>query len=551
MRSPWEASFLLLIPEGTTPCYHLGEPRLVIHVFVDARTIPDGFLAEADVCIVGAGAAGITIARELRARPLRVVLLESGWFTPDPETQSLYAGEVRKQAYSPLDSARSRYFGGTTNEWAGECRPLGALDFDRRDWVPDSGWPFGLSHLLPYYEKAQVVCQLGPFAYTAADWSSKGVRAIAFQGDRVHSHAFHYSSPTRFGEVYREEIEKASNIIAYLGANAVDLEAPKPPTYVSRVRVTCLAGNSFGVKARAFILAAGGIENARLLLLSNKAQSSGLGNTYDQVGRYFMEHLYMDRAATILARAGSISEFYTFGHWSKAGRVRGILALSPELQRSEMLTNFCAVVDDESPEPPIALWPSVLRAVRRRRLPPRAMTRLRQVASQVVRAATTRMSSTEPPGRRYLVKNVMEQAPNSESRVVLGHERDRLGCPRVALEWSLTAIDKRTMHRAHEILDEELRRAAVGPLHSALGPEADPWPSALRGARHHMGTTRMHPDPRRGVVDASGCVHGISNLYVAGSSVFPTSGSANPTLTIVALAIRLAEHVDRSLRGGR
>jgi len=140
----------------------------------------------------------------------------------------------------------------------------------------------------------------------------------------------------------------------------------------------------------------------------------------------------------------------------------------------------------------------------------------------------------------------MEQAPNPASRVVLGHERDRLGCPRVSLAWSLTAIDKHTMHRAHEILDEELRRAAVGRLHSAQGRESDPWPSGLRGARHHMGTTRMHPDPRRGVVDADGRVHGVVNLYVAGSS---TSGSANPTLTIVALAIRLAEHVDRSLRG--
>jgi len=144
----------------------------------------------------------------------------------------------------------------------------------------------------------------------------------------------------------------------------------------------------------------------------------------------------------------------------------------------------------------------------------------------------------------------MEQAPNPASRVVLGHERDRLGCPRVSLAWSLTAIDKHTMHRAHEILDEELRRAAVGRLHSAQGRESDPWPSGLRGARHHMGTTRMHPDPRRGVVDADGRVHGVVNLYVAGSSVFPTSGSANPTLTIVALAIRLAQHVRHVLSAG-
>jgi choline dehydrogenase-like flavoprotein len=141
----------------------------------------------------------------------------------------------------------------------------------------------------------------------------------------------------------------------------------------------------------------------------------------------------------------------------------------------------------------------------------------------------------------------MEQAPNPESRVVLMADRDRLGSPRVALRWRLTAIDKRTVHRAHEILTEELRIAAIGRLRSFIGSEDDPWPAALRGARHHMGTTRMHPDPRHGVVDADCRVHGIANLYLAGSSVFPTCGTANPTLTIVALALRLTEHLRRIL----
>jgi choline dehydrogenase-like flavoprotein len=520
-------------------------------VFVDARTVPDGFVAEADVCIVGAGAAGITIARELRAQPLRVAVLESGWFRPDPVTQSLYAGEVQHRTYFPLDAARSRYFGGTTNEWAGECRPLDALDFERRDWVPDSGWPFGLSHVLPFYERAQAVCQLGPFAYTAADWSSEGVRPIAFQADRVRSHVLHYSPPTRFGAVYREEIRKASNITAYLGANVIDLECPSPPAYVSGVRVACLTGSSFRVNARAFILAAGGLENARLLLISNKAQPAGLANTYDQVGRYFMEHLYLDRAAIIVTRETRISEFYTSGHWSKGKRVRGLLSLSPEVQEKEMLTNYCAVVDREFLSRSVPLWRSLLHVVRTRRLPAGRMARLRHAANRIAAAVAARMPRAEPFGRRYMVKNVMEQAPNPESRVVLNAGHDRLGCPEITLQWSLTAIDKRTVHRAHEIMDEELRRAGVGELHSALGREADPWPSGLRGARHHMGTTRMHADPRRGVVDANCRVHGIANLYVAGSSVFPTSGSANPTLTIVALALRLAEHVSRSLREGR
>ena len=519
-------------------------------MIVDARTVPDGFLAEADVCIVGAGAAGITIARELRARPLRVVLLESGWLEPDAATQSLYAGEVQDRAYFRLDAARSRYFGGTTNDWMGECRPLDAIDFAARDWVPHSGWPFARAHLLPFYQRAHEVCQLGPFPGTAADWPRMGVHPIAFRGERVCSLALHHSPPTRFGVAYRHEIARAESVVAYLGANVVALEPPDPPAAVRAARVACLSGTGFRVHARTFILAAGGVENARLLLMSNQVQRAGLGNAHDQVGRYFMEHLYLDRAATILAHEGSIDPFYTVGYLSPEGRVRGILGLGADVQRAEKLTNFSAVLDDDALPGPVAIVRTLRDAVRRRRLPPGASASVRHAAAWIGTTAVRHLRPT-PSGRRYLVKNAMEQAPNPESRVVLGDQRDRLGCPRVTLRWSLTTLDKRTMHRAHQILDEELRRAGVGALETAQGRDDDPWPSGLRGARHHMGTTRMHPDPRRGVVDENGRVHGIANLFVAGSSVFPTSGSANPTLTIVALAIRLAAHVQTSLRAGR
>ena len=516
-------------------------------MFVDARTLPDGFLADAQVCIVGAGAAGITIARELTRRRRHVALLESGWLSPDPVTQSLYAGEIRHQPYFALDSARNRYFGGTTNEWAGECRPLAALDFETRDWVPDSGWPFPLARLLPYYERAHPVCQLGRFADTAADGHDGDGRLGALTGTRVRTEVLHYSAPTRFGEVYRGDIENASDVWCYLGANAVELETPTPATRVRAVRAACLAGKTFRVRARIFILATGGIENARLLLLSDRAQPAGLGNAYDIVGRYFMEHLYVDRAASILAADGSISDFYTVGRQTGDGRVRGILALAPELQRAERLTHFCTVIHVASNEPRVALWPALVRAVRRRRLPASAMAHLRRMAQHVLSRSVKRAPRSDGARPRYLFKTAMEQAPNRESRIVLSHERDPLGCRRVALHWSLTTLDRRTLHRAHEVLGEELTRAGIGSLDVALGPEQGPWPPGLRGARHHMGTTRMHPDPRRGVVDGDCRVHGLGNLYVAGSSVFPASGAANPTLTIVALAIRLAEHVDRVL----
>lgn len=486
-------------------------------MIVDARVVPNDALIDCDVCIVGAGAAGITIAREFLGRPVQVVLLESGRLAPDPETQALYTGAVTERPYFDLDAARSRYFGGTTNLWTGECRPLDAQDFERRDWVPDSGWPFGLDELLPFYRKAQSVCQLGPYGYTADDWRPHGARPMAIEGERVQSYAFQYSPPTRFGEVYRDELRQAPNVVTYLGANAVDLETPVPPQRVSAVKVACLSGTSFRVAARAFLLATGGIENARLLLLADRVQPAGLGNGHDLVGRYFMEHLYLDAAADIRAPRGAISDFYTSGHWVNGRRVRGILGLSPEVRRREQLTNYCGVIVEPSPG---------------------LLTRLRNTIANV-RAG--------PAPRTYFVKNVMEQAPNPDSRVTLGEDRDRLGCRRTALRWRLSALDKFTAHRAHAILGEELSRSGVGQMRSLMGREDDPWPTSVRGARHHMGTTRMHADPRRGVVDADCRVHGIANLYVAGSSVFPTSGAANPTLTIVALALRLAGHLQNRI----
>ena len=339
---------------------------------------------------------------------------------------------------------------------------------------------------------------------------------MAIESGGIQSYAFQYSPPTRFGEVYRNEVRNAPNVVTYLGANVVDLETPESPQHVRAVKVVCLAGKSFRVAARAFILATGGIENARLLLLSDRVHSAGLGNGNDLVGRYFMEHIYLDAAAEIRAPRGAISDFYTAGHWVEGRRLRGILGLTPEVRRREQLTNYCGVIVEDSS----------------------LLARLRNTIADI---------RAKPAPRTYFVKNVMEQVPNSESRVTLGQDRDRLGCRRTVLRWRLSAIDKSTAHRAHAILSEELTQSDVGHMTSSMGREADPWPTSVRGARHHMGTTRMHVDPRRGVVDADCRVHGIANLYVAGSSVFPTSGAANPTFTIVALALRLARHLQNRL----
>lgn len=516
-------------------------------MLVDARTVPDGSRIEADVCIVGAGAAGITMARELRRRPLRVVVLESGGLEPDRATRSLSRGEVTGHPYFRLDQARSRCLGGTTEQWTGECRPLDAQDFERHDWIRDSGWPFGLGHLLPFYQRARAVCEIGSFPFDAADWAGHGIRVLDFGNGGVRTAAFHYSPPTRFGEVYRDELRRAANVVVYLGANLVDLETPSPPDRVSAARAACLSGTGFRVAARAFVLAAGGIENARLLLMSNRVRAAGLGNDHDLVGRYFMEHLYMDTAMVLRARDGRIAEFYTSGQRVEGRRVRGILGLDPGLRRTEELTNFCAILSRASI---VSLVDGryVAGSLRRGRIRIDVVPRLHALAEHL-KLESGRRTGVHADVRLYRAKYLAEQAPDRENRVVLVRARDGLGCPKVQLRWSVSEADRRTARRGHEILSRELERAGIGRPRSPLDGNEASWLPRLRGARHHMGTTRMHPDRRRGVVDADGRVHGVANLYVAGSSVFPTSGAANPTLTIVALALRLAGHLGLVLTG--
>ncbi len=485
-------------------------------MLLDARTVPRNRPVETDVCVIGAGAAGLTLARELAGAPFRVALLESGGFDPDPATQALYRGLVHGRGYFTLDGCRSRQFGGSTNCWQGLCRPLDPIDFEARSWVPHSGWPFRAETLAPFYARAQEVLRLEDFAYDAARWAAPGHPPLPFASDAIESRVFQVA-PTRMGELYRDEITRAENVDTWLFANVVEIEADAEARTVPSVRVATLDGNAFPVKARVFVLATGGIENARLLLASNRVQKAGLGNGSDLVGRYFMEHPHLVAGAFL--RSGSEVSL-SFYRARNVGRVKlaGYLTGSDALQREERLLGFSSFLAQEAPLPGFE-----------------------QALGRVVHEGD--VAGGEPAPRAVFFMNEIEQAPNPSSRVRLGEERDALGMPRVRLEWRLSGIDKQSIRRAHVILARELGRAGLGRLQLMLSEDEYDWPPELGGGRHHMGTTRMHADPEQGVVDAQGRVHGIANLYVAGSSVFPTGGAANPTLTLVALALRLADHL--------
>ncbi len=478
--------------------------------------------------MIGAGAAGISLGLELAGGPFRVCLLESGGMDIDEATQALSKGRSSGRRYFPLDTSRTRAFGGSTNCWHGVCLPLEAEDFEARDWIPHSGWPFDRNELLPHYERALAICGLERVALEGGSWADESRPVLGDTSMGLETRDIQVA-PTRFGSVHREAVTEAPNVDVYLHANAVDIELGRGERRVDRVRAVTLAGAGFTVRSKLFVLAAGGIENPRLLLASNRQQTAGLGNQNDQVGRFFMEHPHVFSAGLLPSVPAERLALYYPAFRVGAVSVIGAWKVSAKLRRAEQIADGSHWLHER---------------------------RETDVFEQRLATTISEMDGGAPPGRsgtptsrpaRYVFASECEQVPNPASRITLANERDALGVQRVDLAWRLLPIDYRSALRSHQILAQHLGLAGVGRVQVLLDAESTDWPPGMEGGRHHMGTTRMHVDPRHGVVDADGLVHGLKNLYVAGSSLFPTAGAANPTFTLVALALRLADRLKRLL----
>ncbi|MDH5398999.1 MAG: FAD-dependent oxidoreductase, partial [Cyclobacteriaceae bacterium] len=270
---------------------------------IDSRDIEAGAVIQADLCIVGAGAAGISIAREWEGKGKKVALLEGGGFELEMGMQELYHGKITGQRYFPLQSSRMHFFGGTTAHWAGFCSTYDPIDFKERPWVKDSGWPFPFEAIEGYYERAMALVDIRPYPFDASFWENKErvFERIPFDKDKIWTKMWQFSPPTRFGQKYRDEIIHARDIFLYTHTNLVEIETGESGREVSKVIVANLAGKRFEVKAKHYVLACGAIQNARMLLASNHQRPNGLGNDFDLVGRYFMEHLELSTAEMVLS----------------------------------------------------------------------------------------------------------------------------------------------------------------------------------------------------------------------------------------------------------
>ena len=512
-------------------------------MLIDFKNSKSATTIEADICIIGAGAAGITLAHSLLSSGLNVCLLESGGLTYDKETELLNDISINKNIKYNIEgdkfdrdrACRLRYFGGTTNHWAGWCAPLDELDFEVRDWVPHSGWPINRQDLEPYYQKAYQYCQIDSDGYAIETLSDADHQFPDYEAAKIDTTFWKISPPTRFGQVYREALEQSENVTVYLNANLVKIETSDAAATVSKFHVQSLNGNKGTVTAKNYVLACGALENARILLL-NQGDKNGLGNESDWVGRNYQNHPHIQSALIRSSDPQMITKLYSNYNYGETNVLAGVAA-SPQSQKDNGILNCSARMRPFSGYSTARqLWNSL----KNFKWPNDFSTKVKLVISDFLKGD----SNADQVHELYMFT---EQAPNLESRIRLGDEKDSLGQRKVIVDWNLADLDKHTVQAGTRLIAEEFGRLNLGRVQISdwVSEDASVWPTSLWGGCHQIGSTRMSQDPKDGVVDSNCRIHSMDNLYIAGSSVFPTGGHVPPTLTIVALATRLADHLKK------
>lgn len=529
-------------------------------MIIDARQFESDQEVACAVAIIGAGAAGITVALELEKHFKDVLLLESGGFEFNQDIQSLYEGPILGQSNTDIGFSRLRFLGGSTNHWEGQCAPFDAVDFEWIEEKSHSGWPFDLDHLTPFYERAYPYCELGPYQKNAP-MPGQVTRARGIvDSPELALTEFRYSPPTRFGQKFRADLESSQRVRVLLNTNVTNISVADGGHSVSSIHTQTLDGKKLRVRAAAYILCCGGIENPRILLNCNDFFPNGIGNDHDLVGRFYMDHLRVEVGAIIPAKANAGFDPFSF-RYDGIDRVRPALKNAADIVRKASRRGCSVIMEPEfevnekllqaSKSPAYAAFQRLARYGMRGQIPHSlgetecaALEDTGAIATVLYHRAVTSFWKGAHLKTIY-VRLEGEQSPNPDSRVVLVHEIDALGMRRVGLDWQITAEDRQNLHMTTMALARGIGAAGFGRL--VTPGDADPEHLDISTHWHHMGTTRMHDDPRQGVVDRNCKVDGLANLFIAGSSVFPTGSRVNPTVTIIALAIRLSDHLKGSV----
>lgn len=487
-------------------------------MLLHADSLDDPSVMEADACVVGAGPVGILLALRLAAAGKTVLLVESGEDWDDVRCQDLNIGTTAGLWAGNLRDIRFRRLGGTMHVWGGNSRPLDPEDLLPRPWVRRSGWPITYEDIEPYFRAAHEALHLGAYRYTPdvpALWPDSEFEEILF---RLSPDLPGPTSAYRgeFSSIHRQELERQPGLTVLLGSTVLRFERTPDGRAVTAAEAMTFRGKVQQLRARAFILACGGIETPRLLLTSGLFGRSGAG----AVGSCFMEHPH-GLAGLLLtsndARLDNFSPGVLDGDVTTQHRWR----LRPEIQKIRHLLNasFQLIRADILPGE-VETYQGDFHFMEKHVISPEIW-------------------------KKYFVSWLSEQEPSLESSVSLGDEVDFFGVRKAHLNWCLSDIDKETIQQATAMLEDGMFAGPGFRFLSRLPAHLAEWP--IGWGAHHMGTTRMGDDPTQSVVDRNAKMHDLANLYVTGSPVFSTAGMANPMLTALALALRLADHLTEKL----
>jgi choline dehydrogenase-like flavoprotein len=547
-------------------------------MIVEAKDYDQGTILEADICIIGGGPAAISFALSFLDRNLKILILAGGLWTETPENRELNRGlSDPENSHEPLEYNRVRAFGGGTAVWGGRCLPLDPIDFEKREWIPHSGWPISYETVASYYQQSLDLCEAGQNIFDAKEaFPDKNQEIIpGLDNEYISSSRLErWSPPTRFALRYRDILESSPNIHVYLDAHVTGLNVETSADKIDSLTVS-IRSSVLRIVAPKFILAAGGIENARLLLASKSAfHPNGIGNKYDNVGRYYMSHLTgtygavdpSDRKEILFLFETDEQGVFCRRRWwptpkmqqeCKVGNAimylnRSINAKENPVESFKFVTNTVSnALKNKTPK-------NIIRALNKSKNDLRehsvySLKNIHNVIPAAIGAGFRRVANKRVPLRLPSINSKWlhiyfqtEHMPNPESRIVLSETLDRLGVPVPIVKVAFSESDIETVIASLAIFFERFEEQKKGKIYFDRENLREFLMSKIANfdsVAHHLGTTRMSDDPATGVVDANCKVHDVSNLYIAGSSIFPTGGHANPTLTIVALTLRLADHL--------
>ncbi len=522
-------------------------------MIIDLDTLGADTQLDADLCLVGGGIAGLTIAHEFIEQGLRVLILEAGGRTLEPESQALYKAQIVGHPYPGHIEGRFRVFGGSSTRWGGQLLPLDSADLEPRMHVAHSGWPIPYDVLAPYYDRALDIMRVNHLPYDEKIWHSLGIKPTPFDHDLFH---YRYSKWARFqhrnlASTVGSEVSRARNVDVLLHASVTHLHLDQEGQSVNRLSVRSLSGRTAMVRAKNYVLCCGTLETARLLLASNDIQPTGIGNAHGLVGRFFQDHISFRAAELRPTNPDKFSESFAPAFKRQVMHYPRI-KLSPMAQQKFGCLGVFGHVQFESCEDSgFIVIREMLRRIQARQSILPSRKEIRNVLRDLPYLTQLQFSYffggqiPYPPRCHWFLQVDVEQEPSEQSRVFLTEQRDLLGLPILGIDWRPGERERMSVLRFVEQFRSEWERLKLGGAvwNDTITAPGASWLTSASDTYHQAGTARMSTDPHLGVVDQDLQVHGVSNLYIGSCAVFPTSGSANPTFTMMALCLRLADHL--------